>query len=55
VIRSQSWQSNLLWTRLSRSAPPRATELFINLKTAAKVLDLTEPNALWVSANEVIE
>ena len=78
MIGSQSWQSNLLWTRLSRSAPPRArrcsiasingkkpadlpvrarpgTELFINLKTAAKVLDLTEPNALWVSANEVIE
>jgi len=27
------------------------TELFINLKTAAKALDLTVPNALSVSAN----
>ena len=31
------------------------TELFINLKTAHKALDLTVPNALSVSANQVIE
>ena len=40
MIGSQSWQSNLLWTRLSRSAPPRARRCSIASINGKKPADL---------------